>query len=442
MARLTAWRILRSGSATPLREVNAYCARAGLDERDRGLVRQLVGTEVRRRGTLRALVKLEARGKPSADVAAHLRLGLAQLFFLDRIPVHAAVSETVRAATDSLGLGRGRYVNAVLRSVLRIRRSGPCGDPQRDLVGAPWHLDKPLFRDPREHPTLWAEDALSLPSALFRRWSQRHGRDGATALALQALSEPPLSLVCTGGNREAMGRALDEAGVPSRPGRHERVLLVEPGATGAVLASQPFASGAITIQGETALRAAELLGAKPGERLLDLAAAPGGKSAVLALAGAEVLAVDKNTRRLAVMPAALERMGIASRVQPIVSDGLTALDPGAAMFDGALVDAPCSNTGVLAARPGARWRFGPESLGQLAILQGTLLDQAARHVAPNGRLVFSTCSLEPEEGQQGTQALLERHPHWTLAEEHLDMPTADEQGPLDGGYRALLRRDP
>lgn len=441
MARLTAWRILRSGSTAPLREVDKYCARAGLDDRDRGLVRQLVGTDVRRRGTLRALVKLEAHGKPSADVSAHLRLGLAQLFFLDRIPVHAAVSETVRATTDSLGLGRGRYVNAVLRSVLRTRRSGSSGDPQRDLVNSPWHLDKPLFRNPEEHPALWAEDALSLPSALFKRWTQRYGQDGATALALQALREPALSLVCTGGNREAMALALDEAGVPSRPGRHEHVLLVERGATGAVLASGAFTSGALTIQGETALRAAELLGAKPGERLLDLAAAPGGKSAALALRGAKVLAVDKNPRRLAAMPSALERMGVADRVQPLASDGLAALAPDAAPFDGALVDAPCSNTGVLAARPGARWRFGPGSLAQLVELQGDLLDQAARLVGPKGRLVFSTCSLEPEEGSQGSQAFLGRHPGWSLAEEHLDLPSADPEGPLDGGYRALLRRE-
>ena len=441
MARLTAWRILRSGSTAPLRLVDAYCARAGLDDRDRGLVRQLVGTDVRRRGTLRALVKMEARGKPSADVAAHLRLGLAQLFFLDRIPVHAAVSETVRAATNSIGLGRGRYVNAVLRSVLRTRRSGSSGDPQRDLVNAPWHLDKPLFRNPDEHPALWAEAALSLPSALFKRWTRRHGHDGATALALQALREPALSLVCTGGNREAMALALDEVGVPSRPGRHERILLAEHGATGAVLASAAFTSGALTIQGETALRAAELLGAKPGERLLDLGAAPGGKSAALALTGATVLAVDKNPRRLAFMPAALERMGVSGRVQALASDGLTALAPNATPFDGALVDAPCTNTGVLAARPGARWRFGPTNLAQLVTLQGELLDQAARQVSKSGRLVFSTCSLEPEEGPQGARAFLTRNPGWTLAEEHLDLPSADQEGPLDGGYRALLRRE-
>jgi 16S rRNA (cytosine967-C5)-methyltransferase len=141
------------------------------------------------------------------------------------------------------------------------------------------------------------------------------------------------------------------------------------------------------------------------------------------------------------MPAALERMGVSDRVQALASDGLTALAPKAAPFDGALVDAPCTNTGVLAARPGARWRFGPTNLAQLVTLQAELLDQAARQVSKSGRLVFSTCSLEPEEGPQGAQAFLARNPGWALAEEHLDLPSADHAGPLDGGYRALLRRE-
>ena len=124
MPRVRAWRILRSGSTTPLREVDRAADQAEMDPRDRALLRKLVGCEVRRRGTLRALVARFARGKPNADVAAHLRLGLVQLFFLDRVPVHAAVSETVRAARDTIGMGRSRYVNAVLRAVLRARRSG------------------------------------------------------------------------------------------------------------------------------------------------------------------------------------------------------------------------------------------------------------------------------------------------------------------------------
>ena len=117
--RHAAWRILRSGRSTPLREVDRVAAAYELDDRDRGLLRRLVGTEVRRRATLRAIVQHFAKGKPSPDVAAHLRLGVAQLCFLDRVPPHAAVSETVGATADTVSLARGRYVNGVLRTVQR-----------------------------------------------------------------------------------------------------------------------------------------------------------------------------------------------------------------------------------------------------------------------------------------------------------------------------------
>lgn len=438
MPRLTAWRILRSGSPAPLREVNRYALAAGLDDRDRGLLRQLIGTEVRHRGTLRAIVNLMARGKPSADVTAHLRLGFAQLFYLNRIPAHAAVSESVRAATDTVGLGRGRYVNGVLRATLRSRRPGSCGDPRKDLLDSPWHFDEPLFRDSQTHPALWAEDALSIPSSLFKRWSKRHGHPRAIELAQQANQEPPLSLVCLGLPREEVSTGLDEAGIPSRPGAHQRVLLLDPSLTRSVLASEPFIRGQVTVQGESALRAAELMRPAVGMRILDLAAAPGGKAVAMAHAGASVVATDISPRRLALMPAALERVGLSDRVRCIASDGLQGLARPGARFDGVFVDAPCSNTGVLAARPGARWRMGPSSLRALVQIQANLLEQAAEFVAPSGCLIYSTCSIEPEEGVQQVRAFLSNHPSWSLEEEHEDLPGDALAGPVDGGYRARL----
>ena len=416
----------------------------GLDARDRGLLRRLIGTEVRRRGTLRALVAHFTRGKPSPAVAAHLRLGMAQLFFLDRVPAHAAISETVRATADTVGLPRGRYVNGVLRSAQRAARSGHCDDPRRDLPDRPWHFADPVFRDPEAHPHLWAEDALSLPAALMKHWSARYGPDRARALATLALEEPDLSLVVLGpSTRDAARAELEAAGVPTREGRHPAVLLAAPPHTESVLASAPFAQGRITVQGESALRAAELVGAGPGERVLDLCAAPGGKACLLASSGATVLACDANPTRLAPLAANLARVAPSATVHSLVADGTTALTPDAT-FDAVLLDAPCSNTGVLAARPGARWRFGPASQRELTALQSRLLRQAADHVRPGGRLVYSTCSLEPEENGRLVRAFLEARDGWTLDEECEDLPhPAGDGGPLDGGYRVrLLHRDP
>lgn len=427
--RHAAWRILRSGRSTPLREVDRVAAAYQLDDRDRGLLRRLVGTEVRRRATLRAIVQHFAKGKPSPDVAAHLRLGVAQLCFLDRVPPHAAVSETVGATADTVSLARGRYVNGVLRAVQRALRPGHVGDPRRDLVGVEQHFTEPVLRDPAAHPLLWLEDAYSMPAALLKRWQRRHGEERTRALAALALDEPPLSIVCLDGEREALAAELD---LEAQPGAHPRVLLAPAGATGALVASAPFQEGRVTIQGETALRAAELLGVQPGERVLDLCAAPGGKTAVLARAGGDVLALDRNATRLAPMQANLSRLGV--RVRQAACDGTAGLHRGA-RFDAALVDAPCSNTGVLAARPGARWRFGPTAKAELEALQGRLLEEAAAHA---DRVVYSVCSIEPEEGPRRARAFVEAHPGWRLEEEVEALPA--EGGPADGGYAARLVR--
>jgi len=440
MPRLTAWKILRSKSTTPLREVDRFAAHAGLDDRDRGLLRHLVGTEVRRRGTLRAIVQKFARGKPSPDVTAHLRLGLAQLFFMDRVPPHAAVSETVRAAANTTGLGRGRYVNGVLRTILRERVPDHSGDPRRDVVGRPWHLKQPVFRDPELHPLLWAEDALNLPAALAKGWVRRHGTERAFELARLALEDAPLSLVALGIPRETLAQELAALDVPTVPGHHPDVLLAPSSETQRALDSPAFREGRATVQGETALSAAELLGAQEGMRVLDMCAAPGGKTAVLARTGAEVFALDVSAARLARVRSTLERLAPKARVHALASDSDSGLAPDAT-FDAALVDAPCSNTGVLSQRPGARWRYGPTQQRDLCALQASLLEGAAGHVRQGGRLVYSTCSLEPEENGQGVRAFLENHSEWTLVSERESTPAPSEAGgPTDGGYAALLER--
>lgn len=461
MARHTAWEVLRSGSPTPLRNVDAAAERAGLDPRDRALARRLVGCEVRQRGTLRALVARFARGKPSADLATHLRLGLVQLFLLDRIPPHAAVSETVRAVADTLGLAKARAANAVLREALRARRAGSSGDARRDLVGRPWHFDGAIFRDPNEHPLLWMEDALSLPAQLGKRWVARLTRATAERLAREALAEPPLSIVVLEGEREMLAAELEPLLGPTqgqageegahqgtagenagtlRRASHPTVLLAPASATEALLASAAFAAGRITVQGATALRAAELVAARAGERVLDLCAAPGGKGALLARAGASVLSLDLSPARLARLPAGYARLAPRARFLAAASDGTAAVARDA-RFDAVLLDAPCTNTGVLAARPEAKWRFGPAGLKELALLQARLLDEAAERVRPGGRLVYSTCSLEPEEGERVVRAFLDRRPSWgNLADEALDLPDPEGGGPIDGGYRARLER--
>jgi 16S rRNA (cytosine967-C5)-methyltransferase len=444
MPRHTAWELLRSGSPTPLRDVERAASARELDPRDRGLLRRLVATEMRRRGTLRALARTLCARRPAPDLAAHVHLGLVQAFFLDRIPDHALVSETLRAVHDTLGPSKVRFMNAVLREALRLRQQGASGDPRRDVVGRPLHLARPVFHDPAQHPLLWAEDALSLPAPLYKRWQARHGEAAARALAVQALDEAPLSLrAVRESERDGLVDELRAGGVNARTGRHPALLLAPSEASERVLHGAAFLEGRLTVQGETAFRAAEALEPRAGERLLDLCAAPGGKTAVLAASGAAVVAADANAERLERARATLERLRLSANVALEVSDGTASL--GAEPFDGVLVDAPCSNTGVLAARPEARWRFGPAQRRELGALQERLLEQGAALVRSGGRLVWSTCSLEPEENHQLVEAFAARSPGWSIEAELESLPDAatsqDEgAGPVDGGYWARLRR--
>ena len=136
---------------------------------------------------------------------------------------------------------------------------------------------------------------------------------------------------------------------------------------------------------------------------------------------------------------AAQRLQLSERLSLVAGDGTQAID--GASFDGVLVDAPCSNTGVLGARPAARWRFGPQTLRSLTELQERLLNEGAARVRSGGRLVWSTCSLEPEENQQLLRRFLEANPGWSLEDEHLILPAASsDTGPYDGGFAARLRR--
>jgi len=446
MPRKLAYDLLRSGSPTPLRDLDRLAAVEGLDARDRGLARRLVATCLRRRGTLLALQRTFVRGKPKPELATLIQIGMAQLLFLDRVPDHAAVNTTVDAANDTLGLAKGRVVNGTLRSLIRARVEGHTGDRRRDLVGTNWSFAIDAFRCPEHHPLLWFEDALSMPAALAKGWVQRLGEDAAIELALQALDEPPLSVQVLADDEAAATRDLEAllAEHDLAPlAREGRALLLPTDATEHVVASEAFARGDLTIQGATAARAAALVEAREGQRVLDLCAAPGGKTAAIARAGAEVTAIDVDPLRLERVRDTARRLGVLERVTTLVSDGTAALGdvgPGDGAFDAVLVDAPCSNTGVLAARPEARWRFGPANLASLGEVQARLIREGAARVAPGGRLVWSTCSVEPRENQAVVKALVaECDGAFELVEEHLALPRRDAL-PSDGGYAAALVR--
>lgn len=335
-------------------------ALAGLDARDRGFARRLALTALRRKGQTDALLK-HWLARPPAGKARRivhvLRLGLAQLLFLED-PPHAAVDSAV-ALSQAVGQPKmAGLTNAVLR---RAVREGP------DLLAT--------------------QDAarLNTPDWLWRDWEAGLGVDTARAIAAVQLDEPPTDL-CVPNDPD--GWAMHLGGV--RIGAQT----VRLSAPGDITALPGFAEGAWWVQDAAATLPVRLLGDVSGRRVIDLCAAPGGKTAQLAAAGAAVTALDRSASRLERLRENLTRLSLKAEI--IEADAETWRPKDRA--DAILLDAPCSATGTLRRHPEIAYRRGPGDVEKLAALQRRLLATAVEMLAPGGVLVVATCSLQSAEG--------------------------------------------
>jgi 16S rRNA (cytosine967-C5)-methyltransferase len=341
---------------------------AALEDRDRALVRMLTATVLRRLGTLRATVgaKLERGLPPNAPhVEIALLLGAAQILFLD-VPDHAAVDLSVQLANATRNARFAGLVNAVLREIARDGR-------------APLEALDPLIDTPK-----W----------LRERWCANYGVETSTAIAEAHRREPPLDLTATIDPplwAERLGGQLLPNGT------------IRLFASGPVASLPGFEEGAWWVQDVAASLPARLLGDVAGKRVADLCAAPGGKTAQLANAGARVVAVDRSENRMKQLEQNLARLGL--RAEIVVADAVRWQTEA---LDAILLDAPCSATGTIRRHPDILWQKQEADLSALSALQTRLLDNAATLLKPGGLLVYATCSLEPEEGEQQIDAFLAR----------------------------------
>jgi 16S rRNA (cytosine967-C5)-methyltransferase len=355
-----------------LEGAHANPALAALPDRDRALARALVATVLRRLGTLRHLIGVFLdRGLPkeAPNVESALLIGAVQILFLD-VPDHAAVDLAVRLAQADRHAARyAGLVNAVLR---RIAREGAGHLAALDTV------------------------VLDTPEWLMARWIRAYGEATARAIAAANGSEPALDLTVK--DEPALWAARLGGQVLSTGS-------VRTVAHGTVTALAGFAEGAWWVQDAAAALPARLLGPVPGLRVADLCAAPGGKAAQLAAAGAHVTAVDRSPARLARLQDNLNRLSLEATV--VCAD---AAEWEAEPFDAVLVDAPCSSTGTIRRHPDVPWLKQPADIEKLAALQRRLIERAAQLTKPGGTLVYCTCSLEPEEGEDIVAGLLAREP--------------------------------
>jgi 16S rRNA (cytosine967-C5)-methyltransferase len=391
-----------------------------LDPRDRGLVTELVYGVLRQQGRLdyalsrfcnQPLLKMEER------VRRLLRLGAYQILCLDRVPASAAVNTTVELARQQKLERATGFINGILRALIR-------------------GIDTLAWPDRLGDPQAYLSHACSLPGWLAKLWLLEFGADEACALAEAMLLPAPLTIRVNTLRAESAevlaqlqaiepaARRCDYVAEGIRLGHHQSL--------------QQLAPGTFQVQDQASMLIPHLLDARPGERILDGCAAPGGKTTQMAaLTGnrAEIVALDLHPQRIKLLQSGVERLGC---------QGITAktwdltrrpefLAP--ASFDRILLDAPCSGLGVLRRNPEARWNRRPEDIAQLSQLQLRLLRNVAPLLKPGGVLVYSLCTTTPEETTGVVETFLEDQPQFQIEDLHDQLPTTwrsmlDAQGYL------------
>jgi 16S rRNA (cytosine967-C5)-methyltransferase len=389
---------------------------SGLDQRDRALATAMAYGTVQRRATLDHVAEqLVHRRLDSLHpaVLAALRIGLFQLLYLDRLGVHAVVHDSVELAKPESPAG-ARLVNAVLRQAVRRRRT--------------------LLDDLSDENPTAAAVAHSVPEWLAKLWWGELGGDRARGL-LRAVNAPAESSLRVNSLVSSVPEVTAHlpAGTRPAPGLPEGLVLDGPFD---VHGSELWQAGAIMPQSRASMLVARTLMPRPGERVLDLCAAPGGKTthlAALMMGRGEIVAVERHPGRARALEATCRRMH-AEIVHVLVQDGVQLQVEGT--FDRVLVDPPCSGLGTLQSRPDRRWRASREGIDELADLQARLLAAGAAATRPGGTLVYSVCTISSSESEQVIDRFLAANRDWEL--EDLGAAHPQWRHPGDPSFLQLL----
>lgn len=356
---------------------------AACNSPDRSFVQDMLYTAVKRLGTIDYVLGFLVQKRPKPMARSLLRIGTAQILYMSDVAVFAAVNETVEAAKQLCAGREAPFVNGVLRELAR-------------------NLD--VFKKKVSDAPLYVRE--SYPLELVDRWTARFGSQVAETIAKSGNLPGATFLAKPDGTYSFLERGRRVEDVPG------------------------YAEGKFIVQDPATAAAIDLLAPQSCERILDACAAPGGKTIQCAWRGAEVVACEPNAARRGRLAANIERTRLTDKVR------ICDTPPDSVYFDKALVDAPCSNTGVLRRRPDARWNWSLDKMSRLCDLQAEILDDTAHRVRPGGMLVYSTCSMEPDENAFQVASFLERNPQWAFVRSREMMPHLDG---CDGAYAALLR---
>ena len=367
----------------------------------------------RRHLYLQYFLKTLVKKMPSLEVATVLEMGIFQMFFME-IPDHAAVSTSVELTkAANLGEGSARLVNAVLHSA---RRSGQPALPQQRVR-----------RVSIEN---------SVPEWLVRRWFDIYGGDRAESLA-KATLERPVEWIRVNLQKTSAPVLAQKLGLTGASILYDRYIQVpEDAKLKPILESESFAKGEFSMQNPAAYEVVKLLDLKPGLKVWDACAAPGGKSALMGEmdSSLDILASDVSAFRVEKMHDVVDRLGLKN----VRLECIDALSPQQSKFDRILLDVPCSNMGVMPRRPESKYRITQDSMKELAELQYGILESASARLAEGGVLVYATCSPDPLETTQVLNRFLKAHPEFVKRGEHV-LPGAQDNR-FDGFFAQAIER--
>ncbi|MDA0837012.1 MAG: hypothetical protein O3B01_24360 [Planctomycetota bacterium] len=402
---------------------------------DRALITELVLGVVRHRITLEHLLSKFSRKRihhAQYALTEALLLALYQVIYLERIPHSAAINESVNIVRKRVGEHAVKFANGLLRAVARgFERavSGESGERFCPLQGAWATFQKDVFPNPKTAPVQYISTAYGHPAWLIERWLPRFG-ESVTRQICQANNARPTIHV-----RWRCDEAPGESFVPIC----ELEGLYTAETDGQVSAFPGFESGNFIVQGQPSFKSVQALHIEPGMDVLDICSAPGSKAmhaADLLQGKGRLIAVDKSLLRMKKLKENQERLRIRN-IQPVIGDALELQRWLKGEFPRIMLDVPCSNTGELCRRVESRHRLTPDTIACLAELQHPLLVSAAGKLSRGGALVYSTCSLEEEEGSLVVQRFLHEHPGFSQEEEQWFLPHENGRA---GGYMARIVR--
>ena len=414
-----------------------------LSSQDRAFAVDVTAGIVRRRLSLDAMIESQVsrpKEQVETDLWRLLQFGAYQLAFAQTAE-HAAVDTSVELAKQ---LGKPRwagFVNGVLRNIARLLSDESVTSAAQNAMPVPGGkyrvLNSPILPHPELQRVEYFSKAFSLPDVLATRWVKRFDLHRLTEIAFHSLTPPRLTL-----RVNSLKTSASELHKLFRDEQVEFVAGETPDAitltkSTRVVGLPGYEAGLWSVQDSSAMQAAVMLDPQPDEQILDLCSAPGGKTCHLAeLSGnkAHITACDVSQAKLDRVRQNADRLGLEN-IQ-LVEVLKNSSDVPAGPFDAALVDVPCSNTGVLSRRPEARWRFREAELPELTELQSRLLMTAFDRLKPGGRLVYSTCSIEPEETSELLQTIAASVPSMSIENESTILPHSDS----DGAYCALVRK--